>query len=240
MTTLKSTSRPLRQLTFDEKARYEQQGFVLIQDVFPKETLMALDAEISRLRAEKNPNGHMSRNFILRLGLRSPLMERMVRDERILALVESVVQPGLAIYSAKLVEKLPFDDTVCHWHQDDAYYQRNSQSASRMSIWLPLQDTTEEMGSLWVVPGSHKAGLKENSHRIDGVCNLCFEDGKTLLEGAIPVPIKAGSVLLFHALTWHRSLGNRTARMRRSFIVSYQDALASRGNLDQHQILRPA
>ena len=133
----------MRRLTREEKSNYEEQGFVLVPDVFPKAALEALDAEVSRLRAEKNPNRHMSRNFILRLGLRSPLMERMVRDERILSLVEGVVRPGIAIYSAKLVEKNAFDDTVCHWHQDDAYYQKHSESACRMSVWLPLQDTTE-------------------------------------------------------------------------------------------------
>jgi len=49
-----------------------------------------------------------------------------------------------------------------------------------------------------------------------------------------------GKLHTFHALTWHRSLENKTARPRRSFIVSYQDALAVRGNGEQHKILRPA
>lgn len=56
----------------------------------------------------------------------------------------------------------------------------------------------------------------------------------------IPLPAKAGSVVLFHSLTWHRSLENHSSRHRRAFIVSYQDAKAVRGNRDQHKILRPA
>ncbi|MEM6822366.1 MAG: phytanoyl-CoA dioxygenase family protein [Verrucomicrobiota bacterium] len=52
--------------------------------------------------------------------------------------------------------------------------------------------------------------------------------------------IRAGSVLLFHALTWHRSLGNHTENPRRSFIISYQDALATYGNGKQHNIRRQA
>ena len=190
--------------------------------------------------AHGSGNANLKRNFMLRLGLRSPLTQAMCEDPRILALIEKIVQPGVAIYSAKMVEKGPFDDAICHWHQDDAYYQQNSFSDARMSIWVPLQDTTEEMACLWVVPGSHKRGLQAYTNRKTGICNLAFKDGREAVAGALPCPIPAGSVILFHALTWHRSLGNRTAQNRRSFIVSYQDALAARGNKDQHKILIPA
>ena len=145
-----------------------------------------------------------------------------------MTLIEGVVHPGIAIYSAKMVEKPALDETVCHWHQDDAYSQQQSISACRMSVWIPLSDCDEGNGCLWMVPGSHLQGLQPWSRREDGFCNLAFQHGEESIDGAVPVPIEAGSVLLFHALTWHRSLANRTDQRRHSFIISYQGCAGTR------------
>ncbi|HIG16930.1 MAG TPA: hypothetical protein EYQ31_06380, partial [Candidatus Handelsmanbacteria bacterium] len=149
--------------------------------------------------------------------------------------------PGIAIYSAKLVPKLPHDDAVCHWHQDDAYYSQISQSQTRMSVWVPLQDSDEENGCLWVMPGSHAKGLQKSQQRRDGYCNkeLIPPDDFDFSQ-AVSVPARAGDVLLFSALLWHSSQGNRSDRLRRAFIVSYQEATVPLGNKDQWKVLRPA
>jgi phytanoyl-CoA hydroxylase len=159
-----------------------------------------------------------------------------------MTLIEDIVKPEIAIYSAKLFEKNPHDTQICHWHQDDAYYTQHSVCDCRMSAWIPLQECDEKNGCVWVVPGSHKHGLRSANMIGDdtGHCELAFAHGTADLEGAVPVPMKAGTVLLFHALTAHRSLGNHTKRPRRSFIISYQDAVTKRGNKDQHTILRAA
>jgi ectoine hydroxylase-related dioxygenase (phytanoyl-CoA dioxygenase family) len=114
-------------------------------------------------------------------------------------------------------------------------------SSARMSVWIPLQDCDENNGCLWLVPGSHREGFVDTHERREtGVCTLSLRDGAEDIEGAIPCPISAGEVILFDALTWHRSLGNRTGKTRRSFIVSYQDALTTGAARGQHRILRPA
>jgi ectoine hydroxylase-related dioxygenase (phytanoyl-CoA dioxygenase family) len=232
----------LIRLTPDQVASYNRDGFMLIEDVFPNSELDSISREIDRLRREKSADGTNQSDVILRLGLKSELTRRVCRDERILTLIEDLVKPGIAIYSAKLFEKRPRDTMICHWHQDDAYYQQNSHCDCRMSAWIPLQDCDAENGCVWVLPGSHHSGLRPAEMIGDdtGHCELAFAHGTTEIEGTIPVPVKAGAVLLFHALLAHRSLGNQTDRPRRSFIISYQDAVTSRGNKDQHKILRPA
>jgi phytanoyl-CoA hydroxylase len=231
-----------RTLTDDEIAAYDRDGFVLIPGVFPREELATIDREISRLRetADHSDNG-MER--VMALGLQGDLTRRYVRDPRLLALVDRLVRPGIAIYSAKLMGKRPNrvgPDVTCHWHQDDAYYSQNSSSSCRMSVWFPLQDADVESGCLRVVPGSHRHGLLPSRDLGFGECRLAFRDGAEDIPGAITVPVPAGSVLLFHALLWHCSRGNATDRPRRAFIVSYQDALAVAGNGSQHTILEPA
>ena len=135
--------------------------------------------------------------------------------------------------------KEPHDDVVCHWHQDDAYYTKHSQSEKRMSVWIPLQDTELEHGCLELIPGSHTCGLQPTSFRKTGTCTLAM-DVEVDMNERIFCPIKAGSMILFSALLWHGSAGNRTGRRRRAFIVSYQEGTVGGGNGKQWKILRPA
>ena len=140
----------------------------------PPQELKRIDAEIDRLRQDRAQQHGQRKNIILQLGLRSAITRALCADERLLTLIEGVVHPGIAIYSAKMVEKPALDETVCHWHQDDAYSQQQSISACRMSVWIPLSDCDEGNGCLWVVPGSHLQGLQPWSRREDGFCNLAF------------------------------------------------------------------
>ena len=136
--------------------------------------------------------------------------------------------------------RLPHQDVVCHWHQDDAYYVKQSESQARMSVWMPLQDAHAQNGCLWVVPHSHLWGLKEHHTKSFGQCRLSMDEREIDLSHVIPVPVKAGSAVLFSALLWHGSRGNQTDAVRRAFIVSYQEAAVPRGNGEQWKILRPA
>jgi len=226
-------------LTVSQLREYNDQGYTIVENVFPSDELEAMDREIDRLvdaAAKDAPN----RGWVMQLAQRSEKTRAFARDERLLNLIEGIVKPGIAIYSAKLTAKPPHSVEHCHWHQDDAYYVANSNSATRMSAWVPLQDASEENGCLWVVPGSHRQGLQEHRKREDGQCRLALRPEKVDTSKAIPVRVKAGTVVLFSALLWHHSKGNATDHARRAFIISYQEATVSAGNGSQWKILRPA
>ncbi|MGH2366561.1 MAG: phytanoyl-CoA dioxygenase family protein [Chloroflexota bacterium] len=242
---------PRRKLTTAERRTYDEVGYVVVPSVFPADELEGIDGEIDRIlarlaaerasrQAPQRESHHAGSGSILQLGLRSPVCQRLAEDERILTLIEDLVQPGIAIYSVKLIAKPPRTNIVCHWHQDDAYYVKQSDSQTRMSVWVPLQDAHDGNGCLWVVPGSHRWGLQDHSAKDYGQCRLSMDAERIDLSGAIPVPVPAGSAVLFSALMWHGSKGNETDKVRRAFIVSYQEATVPRGNGDQWKILRPA
>ena len=50
--------------------------------------------------------------------------------------------------------------------------------------------------------------------------------------------MKAGSIVLFSARIWHHSGSNQSDRLRRAFIVTYQEAAVVGGNEQQWKILR--
>ena len=225
-------------LTESQLADYHHDGFVVVDNVFPTDELNAMDKEIDRIQKQRAESRH-KHGWVMSLGLASPITQDFCADERILNLVSAIVKPGISIYSAKLVAKEPFTPDVCHWHQDDAYYSQHVDSKTRMSVWIPLQDTTVKQGTIKVVPGSHKRGLQDHKTRTDGTCKLSMPNNQNP-DGQIPCSVKAGSMLLFSALLWHASEGNQTSNRRRAFIISYQEATVPRGNGKQYKVLCPA
>ena len=238
-------ARPPSQLGPDQRLQYDTHGYVVIPSVFAPAELDTIDREIDRLLAVPgNGSSGAKTGWIFNVARRSDLAAAFAEDERLLTLIQDVVRPGIAIHSTKLVTKLPRSPEVCHWHQDEAFYLKPDDpttfSQTRMSVWVPLQEATVENGCLWVVPGSHRWGLEEFTVVDHGTCLRKLNREQYAREHGIPVPVAAGSVVLFNAYTWHSSQGNETDRVRRAFIVSYQEASVPRGLGEQWKILRPA
>ena len=235
-----------RRLTSEQIASYEHEGYLVIPDVFTLAELEAVDRELDRLveqAQDQTGEGHVGPNrnpgWLLQLGLRSEITQRFVRDERVLDLISDIVRPGVAIYSAKLTAKMPQSIDICHWHQDNAYYNAHAMSMTRMSTWIPLTDTDVQNGCLWVVPGSHKGGVREHG-QYGGQCPKSMGPADMIADGAVPCPVAAGDMLIFSSDLWHHSKENLTDRIRRAFIVSYQEATVPRGTGAQWKILREA
>ena len=229
----------------EEIASYHEQGYVVVPGVFPAAELEEMDQESDRLLDQPgNDAGGVHPTWIFKIHQKSEMAARFAEDERLQALVADVVHPGLAIHSTKLVPKPPHSNDVCHWHQDEAFYFRpddpDTVSRTRMSVWVPLQDAHEKNGGLWVVPGSHRWGI-DPYHMVDtGQCRKVIDREAYANEHAVPLRVSAGSVVLFSAWTWHHSKNNETDRVRRAFIVSYQEATVPKGAGDQWKVLRPA
>jgi hypothetical protein len=232
-------------LSADQRLTYERDGYVAVPDVLPPAELEALDRELDRLSAiPANTAGPTRAGWIYAVGQRSELTRQFAADARLLALIEGVVFPGIAIHSSKLVTKLPQSSDICHWHQDEAFYTKpddpTTYAQRRMSVWVPLQDTDERNGCLRVVPGSQRWGIDPWTAQETGTCQRRVNRVDYADEHAVPLPVRAGAVVLFSAYTWHHSKNNQTDTVRRAFIVSYQEATAPRGAGDQRVILRPA
>jgi ectoine hydroxylase-related dioxygenase (phytanoyl-CoA dioxygenase family) len=234
-----------RTLTPEERRAYDEQGFVVVEDLFPVAEIEALDREMDDVLARAGEAAPHLPSSVMQLGLRSPLVRRLVQDERILDLIGDIVQPGIAVFQAMLFAKPPHFDVVCHWHQDDAFYADAADPAThteaRLSIWTPLRDVDEHSSCLWVVPGSHKDGLQPFEVVDFDQCRRRLNPEYYDFSRAVPVPMRAGSVLIFSALTWHYSKGNQSDRVRRALVVSYQEpGKRVRNNTDEWKVLRPA
>ena len=112
------------------------------------------------------------------------------------------------------------------WHQDEYFIPTRDRSLG--AAWMALDDATVENGCLWVIPGSHKSGLiwPQHSHqdrRFDctgEAINFPYTDAD-----AVPVEVKAGSIVFFNGYLLHRSLPNyASGGFRRSLVNHYMSA----------------
>ena len=236
-------------LSAEQRAEFTRQGYLVVPDVLPVAELTALDDEFEAAYRERLADPAVAaddqrRNQIHRLGTDSESSRRLACDPRMLALVEDLVYPGLALFSAKLISKGPHEPhNVCHWHQDEAYWHVYGASERRMSIWLPLQDTHRRNGCLRVVPGSHRRHViphQPRSSRDHGACRLSFLPAERELRNTVYCEIPAGAAVLFSNRIFHSSLGNHTGGHRRAFILTYMEAIAGAGKDSDFTILRSA
>lgn len=106
------------------------------------------------------------------------------------------------------------------WHQDSGYVVGNGGPADHapyLTCWCPLDDATEENGTVRLIPGSHKHGILPHQ-RQPGTNDLAGAPAET--EGQI-VEARAGDVVVFSSLTLHATGANRTDRPRRVYLAQY-------------------
>ena len=93
------------------------------------------------------------------------------------------------------------------WHQDLGVLTEEADAATILSVWVPITDATVENGCLKVIPGSHRRDLLD--HCPTGR-DLGIPDKLLTLQEAVPVPMRAGSALIFGQQLIHGSLDNVT------------------------------
>lgn len=107
------------------------------------------------------------------------------------------------------------------WHQDGYFWPLNQ--ANTVTMWMPLVDISEEMGSMSFADKSQQEGLIELSTGISDQSEAFYEGyikgrGYSVrTSGAM----KAGDATFHSGLTLHRAPGNPTDRVRAVMTIIY-------------------
>jgi ectoine hydroxylase-related dioxygenase (phytanoyl-CoA dioxygenase family) len=94
--------------------------------------------------------------------------------------------------------------------------------SDQVGAWLAVTEATLENGPLWVLPGSHREPLHDvESDRRPGAQLGYVEITDHDIDGAIPVLLDPGDLLLFHAHLMHRSTDNFTEAPRAAMVYHF-------------------
>ena len=145
---------------------------------------------------------------------RGPALDALARDLGLL-------QPQL--WQSMYIFKQPGIGGEVGWHQDATFF--DSAPVSVTTFWFALEDATLDNGCLWVQPGGHRSPLRERFVRRGDAVTMekldatPWPDSKT----AVPLEVKAGTLLVFHGLLPHYSAPNRSAHSRHAYTLHVTD-----------------
>ena len=183
---------------------FQRDGYVVVERLLAPHQLDAVLEGLSPHLGSGAPLGRndfegRSTNRVYALLAKVPAMAAIVEHPHVLAMVDSLLEPGWLLSAALAINLLP-GETAQAWHYDDGFYTlpRPRPPVSISTIWA-LDDFTATNGATEVIPASHlwAADVPQG------------EDGRR-----IAVTMPAGSVVIFSGTLWHRGGANRSSARR--------------------------
>lgn len=228
-------------LTQEQIDFYNENGYVVVEDVITPEELAALRQDFSNWvedsRAQDGPfgetidgkprfdleDGHTAENPALRR-INSPheisdAFMQVMADSGLTDAVADVVGPDVKLHHTKINSKLPGAKTAVKWHQDFPFTPHSNDSL--VTALLMVDDVTETNGPLEVWPETHKGKIHDLWH--DGKFTGAVSDDVTqeALAKRVICTAKAGSVCLMHTRLLHGSAPNNSDAPRTLYICVY-------------------
>ena len=218
----------LEVLTPDQKAAFEKDGYLILENRVPPEIITAIHAEIARFeeisrgmsapddRLDLEPSHTPEVPRLRRIKLphtQSDVMRDLMYSDHILAPARDLIGDSLRLHTSKLNMKIAGGGAAVEWHQDFAFYPHTNDDV--IAIGVLLDDMETQSGPLMVFPGSHKGPIHD--HHQDGVfvgamdLQGCGYDMKDAVELTGP----QGSITLHHGRIVHGSALNVSDRARR-------------------------
>jgi ectoine hydroxylase-related dioxygenase (phytanoyl-CoA dioxygenase family) len=189
-----------------------EQGYCVIPELLPRETIAALDEDLAADFAETpfckgGFYGARTKRFG-RLLVRSPLARNIVQHELILGIVRRLLGPWCDTVQLNLTQALalhPGAPPQLPHRDQDMWRGSVGEIEYLVNVMWPFTPYRADNGATIVWPKSH---------------------GRRALDpeaptGEFPVALEPGSALLFLGSTLHGAGGNASGEVRRGAIVSY-------------------
>jgi phytanoyl-CoA hydroxylase len=231
---------PRTSLTSEEVTTYRKQGFVVVEDFLSPEELQqwrhAVDSAVgARSRAadlerkrrlvaggtKSEDPSYYSTVFTQRLQLwtDSQHMREIMLDPEIgrMAAVLAGVE-GIRIWHDQALIKEPWASPT-GFHLDNPYWSYSNKAA--LSIWVALDDATQQNGAMIFCPGSHLATDCNRNSGIGQDLGELFSLYPEMKVAPVVVPMKAGTASFHNGMLAHGAGANMTPGRRRAMTCGY-------------------
>lgn len=197
--------------------QYQEQGYLLVPELFSREECAALKAEGIRVLAEHARPG---RSVYVGVAAVSPVFYKFASDPRLVEVLREIMPDGVMFMSDKFVYKSSKHQFATPWHQDIAYWKN---TRPKLSTWIALDDVTAENGAMKIIPGSHREFVEheDQSGALGGEFGNVVKDLPEDAPNQMICAMPAGSVLFFSDLLIHASTVNTAGVDRYAIIGTY-------------------
>ncbi len=220
------------QLTSRQKASYEKDGFVIIENFLMQEEVDKLysiaigDSTLQKHAFDLNDQSGKKTKLTLWYTPGNDAYGLLTKSKRMVDSVDRLMEGDSRVchFHSKLMQKEPRVGGAWEWHQDYGYWYKNEflLPDQMMSVMVAITDANRENGCLQVIRGSHKMGRLEHGFAGEQVgASQHYVDLALKTMELIFVEIKAGDALFFHSNLLHRSEANLSDKARWSLISVY-------------------
>ena len=160
-----------------------------------------------------------------------PAFSAFSRGPKLAEVAQQVALRRPRIWQSMYIFKQPGIGGEVRWHQDASFFQTTPETVT--TFWFALEDATRDNGCLWMQPGGHRGPLRERFVRSGREVSMQTLDETPWPVGdpsAIPLEVKAGTLVLFHGLLPHYSAPNRSRVSRHAYTLHVTDAEAAYAN----------
>lgn len=217
-------------ITDEQISYFREKGFIKLKNILSKEALEYFGNIISKKVVELNKM-HLpikerttyQKAFlqVFNLWKKDKVVNEFVRSKKLAKIAADLLQVnGVRLYHDQALYKEP-GGGITPWHADQFYWPLDSDKT--VTVWIPLQYTSLEMGPL---------AFSENSHNFTFGRDLEISDeSEVKLKEALDKenfthfmePYEIGEVSYHYGWTFHHAGANNTDKVRRVMTIIYMD-----------------
>lgn len=217
-------------ITEEQKRRYREDGFFILESVIPDEDLAMIRDTCDRLvkeqEAEMDREGvdqiklskRNKRYFVFLAFKEHPELGEWLFSDLMADICRATIGGDAFLFWEQFVVKgTSGEGSSFSWHQDSGYVA--GPHKPYVNAWVPLDDVTEENGTIYLLPYSAAGTRVRVEHTVDDATGDrvgYFGD-----HPGIPVVAPAGSIAVFSSTCFHRSGPNKTNQMRRAYAAQF-------------------
>lgn len=231
------------QLTKEHLDQYQEQGYVVVENVFGEETVNALQNESDRVlelvvnssmyhdRTSERLDLIESENGVQMVRKIRPVLDLSLLyssvEEMLSAAVEQLMEESPQLLDGKVNYKQPLPSPITEIeappstsayaiHNDWAHFK--SYSPQLLTTAVMIDDQSVERGALRFWPGTHTEH-REHAEQEDGPIHV--PESEIDVE-SVDITTPAGSVVFFNSFLLHSSYPNESGHPRRLLIYRHQ------------------
>jgi ectoine hydroxylase-related dioxygenase (phytanoyl-CoA dioxygenase family) len=228
-------------ITAEHVRQYDEDGFVIVDQILTADQVERARAAMTRIfRGEYR---HDRRPVAFRQPLRtypeqSPVTKHIVdgrlldqdlwdisTDARVGEMAAALLRTAsVSLVQDQLFEKSPGGKPIA-FHQDGPYLEFLDPWDTYLTCWIALADTTEDMGPITYIRGSHRwrESAKPSQFATGDESDMMEVVDAVRPPGApldiVPVVVPAGGGAFHHAMLMHGSYPNRSSRTRYAYAL---------------------
>src|SRR5690606_30077167 len=232
-------------LSKEDTQSFQQDGFLVLRDIFDAGEVETLCRAAARLRGAgqsalepetliSEPGSGYVRS-VFRIHEQDRTFARLAADARLAEVARFLLNDDIYIHQSRMNYKPGFRGKEFYWHSDfETWHVEDGMPRMRaLSITVLLTENTPHNGPLMLIPGSHRhyvtcigetpdnhyrSSLKQQEYGVPDDESLAW----LAAEGGIAAPTgPAGTVIIFDCNTMHGSASNITPLPRSNAFIVY-------------------